>query len=128
MKSLAAKAEPRREVALNAAKGSAGAQRRKEAPKAHRRINYMIAVCRWYSRVSSPTTKSRICPNPKSVPRWVPFTVQLVYRDAKGRVTKTENYSSREYIPDFQPEGKHLELRDHPKGQRGTTDRIAAPN
>jgi hypothetical protein len=31
--------------------------------------------------------------------RWVPFTVQLVYRDAVGRTIKTENYSSREFIP-----------------------------
>jgi hypothetical protein len=29
--------------------------------------------------------------------RWVPFTVQLVYRNAQGKVTRTENYSSREY-------------------------------
>lgn len=49
----------------------------------------------------------RIEPEKGRAGRWVPFTVQLVYRDAKGRVTKTENYSSREYIPDFQPEGKH---------------------
>jgi hypothetical protein len=27
------------------------------------------------------------------VGRWVPFTVQLVYRDAQGHVTRTENYS-----------------------------------
>ena len=31
--------------------------------------------------------------------RWVPFTVQLVYHDAQGRVTRTEEYSSRELIP-----------------------------
>jgi hypothetical protein len=31
--------------------------------------------------------------------RWVPFTVQLLYRDAAGRTTKTEDYSSREFIP-----------------------------
>ena len=31
--------------------------------------------------------------------RWLPFTVQLIYRDAQGRVTRTENYSSRELIP-----------------------------
>lgn len=30
---------------------------------------------------------------------WVPFTMQLVYRDAQGRVTRTENYSSRELVP-----------------------------
>jgi len=33
--------------------------------------------------------------------RWVPFTVQLVYRDAMGRVTRTEEYSSREFEPVF---------------------------
>ena len=33
--------------------------------------------------------------------RWVPFTVQLVYRDKQGHVTRTENYSSREFVPDF---------------------------
>jgi hypothetical protein len=33
--------------------------------------------------------------------RWVPFTVQLVYRDAQGRVTRTEEYSSREAVPVF---------------------------
>jgi hypothetical protein len=33
--------------------------------------------------------------------RWVPYTVQLVYRDAQGRVTRTEDYSSREFIPFF---------------------------
>ncbi len=37
----------------------------------------------------------------KPVGRWVPFTVQLVYRDAQGRVTRTENYSSRESEPVF---------------------------
>ena len=31
--------------------------------------------------------------------RWVPFTVQLVYRDAQGRITRTENYASRELFP-----------------------------
>jgi hypothetical protein len=31
--------------------------------------------------------------------RWVPFTVQLVYRDAQGHVTRTEEYSSRQFIP-----------------------------
>ena len=39
----------------------------------------------------------------KPTGRWVPFTVQLVYRDAQGRVTKTENYSSREFEPVFAP-------------------------
>jgi hypothetical protein len=33
--------------------------------------------------------------------RWVPFTVQLVYRDAQGRITRTEEYSTREFIPLF---------------------------
>lgn len=33
--------------------------------------------------------------------RWVPFTVQLIYRDAQGRVSRTEEYSSREFIPVF---------------------------
>lgn len=37
----------------------------------------------------------------KPVSRWVPFTVQLVYRDAQKRVTRTENYSSRELEPIF---------------------------
>ncbi len=31
--------------------------------------------------------------------RWVPFTVQLIYRDARGHVSRTEEYSSREFIP-----------------------------
>jgi hypothetical protein len=39
----------------------------------------------------------------KPTGRWVPFTVQLVYRDAQGRVTKTENYSSREFEPVLSP-------------------------
>ena len=45
----------------------------------------------------------RIPPEPgyRMVERWVPYTVQLVYRDASGRVTRTENYSSRELEPDF---------------------------
>jgi hypothetical protein len=40
----------------------------------------------------------RIPPEPgqKTVMRRVPYTVQLAYRDASGRVTRTENYSSRE--------------------------------
>ncbi len=37
----------------------------------------------------------------KPVGRWVPFTVQLVYRDEQGRVTRTENYASREFDPVF---------------------------
>ncbi len=44
----------------------------------------------------------RIKPEPgPSRSRWVPFTVQLVYRNDQGHVTKTENYSSRELIPEF---------------------------
>ncbi len=39
----------------------------------------------------------------RAVGRWVPLTVQLVYRDAQGRVSRTENYSSREFIPVFGP-------------------------
>jgi hypothetical protein len=31
--------------------------------------------------------------------RWVPYTVQLIYRDGQGRVTKTENYATRELDP-----------------------------
>lgn len=37
----------------------------------------------------------------KPIGRWVPFTVQLVYRDAQGHVIRTENYSSREFDPVF---------------------------
>ncbi len=37
----------------------------------------------------------------KPTGRWVPFTVQLVYCDAQGRATRTENYSSREWEPVF---------------------------
>jgi hypothetical protein len=33
--------------------------------------------------------------------RWVPYTVQLVYRDAQGRVTRTEEYATREFRPVF---------------------------
>jgi hypothetical protein len=33
--------------------------------------------------------------------RWVPYTVQLVYRDAQGRVARTEEYSTREFRPVF---------------------------
>jgi hypothetical protein len=35
----------------------------------------------------------------KPIGRWVPFTVQLVYRDGQGHVTRTENYSNREFEP-----------------------------
>lgn len=45
---------------------------------------------------------ARIAPeteNGKPTGRWVPFTVQLVYRDVQGRVTRTDNYSSREFDP-----------------------------
>ena len=37
----------------------------------------------------------------KTMGRWVPYTIQLVYRNKQGMVTKTETYSSREFIPDF---------------------------
>jgi len=37
----------------------------------------------------------------KAVARSVPFTIQLIYRDDKGHVTRTENYSSAEMIPEF---------------------------
>lgn len=40
----------------------------------------------------------RIKPNNDGV-RLVPFTIQLIYRDDKGGVTRTENYSS--YYPDL---------------------------
>jgi hypothetical protein len=36
----------------------------------------------------------------KAVARSVPFQVQLIYRDDTGHVTRTENYSSAESIPD----------------------------
>ena len=45
---------------------------------------------------------ARIAPetrNGKATGRWIPFTVQLVYRDSQGRVSRTENYSSREFEP-----------------------------
>jgi hypothetical protein len=45
-------------------------------------------------------------PNSKTVMRWVPYTVQLLFRDVSGRVSHTENYSSRELVPDFDPEKK----------------------
>ena len=35
----------------------------------------------------------------KPYARWVPFTVQLVFRDSQGRVTRTENYATRELEP-----------------------------
>jgi len=47
---------------------------------------------------------SRIAPemrDGKPVGRWVPFTVQLIFRDAQGQVTRTDNYSSRELEPVF---------------------------
>ena len=53
----------------------------------------------------------RISPNKrdgKPIGRWVPFTLQLVYRDAKGYVTRTENYSSSEFEPVF-PKGSNEE-------------------
>lgn len=42
----------------------------------------------------------------KPVGRWVPFTVQLVYRDEQGRVMRTENYASREFEPVFPQKNK----------------------
>jgi hypothetical protein len=33
----------------------------------------------------------------RSVGRWVPFTVRLVFHDAKGGITKIENFSTREF-------------------------------
>jgi len=33
--------------------------------------------------------------------RWVPYTVQLVYRDAQGRATRAEEYSTHEFRPVF---------------------------
>jgi hypothetical protein len=45
---------------------------------------------------------SRITPetrNGKPYGGWVPFTVQLIYRDSRGNITKTEDYSSREFFP-----------------------------
>jgi hypothetical protein len=36
----------------------------------------------------------------KPTGRWVPYTVQLIYRDGQGRVMRTENYSAREFQPD----------------------------
>ena len=44
----------------------------------------------------------RITPERKDgrpIGRWVPFTVQLIYRDKGGRVVRTENYASRELFP-----------------------------
>ncbi len=35
----------------------------------------------------------------KTTGRWVPFTVQLIYRDKMGHVIRTDNYSSREFLP-----------------------------
>jgi hypothetical protein len=62
---------------------------------------------KWYGPEVSRTYPSdevieRIKPeiqNGRAVGRWVPFTIQLIYRDNHGQVKNTENYSSREYIP-----------------------------
>lgn len=35
----------------------------------------------------------------KPTGRWIPYSVQLVYRDAQGRVTRTDNYSGRDWEP-----------------------------
>jgi len=47
----------------------------------------------------------RITPEPgsKTVMRWVPYTVQLVFRDSSGRVSRTENNSSRELEAEQKP-------------------------
>jgi hypothetical protein len=37
----------------------------------------------------------------KIVVRSVPFTVQLIYRNENGKITRTENYSSVEEAPEF---------------------------
>lgn len=37
----------------------------------------------------------------KAVARSVPFTVQVIYRNESGKVTRTENFSSAELIPEF---------------------------
>jgi hypothetical protein len=37
----------------------------------------------------------------KAVARSVPFTIQLVYRDENGKITRTENYASTELVPEF---------------------------
>lgn len=45
----------------------------------------------------------RIAPEKKDgreIGRWVPFTIQLVYRDASGRVARTENYSGKDLVPE----------------------------
>jgi len=44
--------------------------------------------------------------SPVSGARWVSYTVQLVFRDSMGRVSRTENYSSREMEPSFEAEHK----------------------
>ena len=62
---------------------------------------------KWYGPEVSRTYPSdevieRIKPetrNGKAVGRWVPFKIQLIYRDDRGEVIRTENYSSRELIP-----------------------------
>jgi hypothetical protein len=38
---------------------------------------------------------------PEGAGRWVPFTVQLIYRDAQRRIARTENYSSKEFLPNL---------------------------
>jgi hypothetical protein len=37
----------------------------------------------------------------KTVGRWVPYSIQLVYRNKDGKVTQTETYSSREFFPEL---------------------------
>jgi hypothetical protein len=43
----------------------------------------------------------------RAVGRWVPFVLQLIYHDGQGRVTRTENYSSREFIPNLDVSKPH---------------------
>jgi hypothetical protein len=47
----------------------------------------------------SPEMKDEKPTSARWVPFWVPFAVQLVYRDAQGRAVKTENYASRQLDP-----------------------------
>jgi len=61
---------------------------------------------KWYGPEVSRTYPSdevieRIKPetrNGRAVGRWVPFTIQLIYRDEQGQVTRTENYSRSEFF------------------------------
>ena len=76
-----------------------------ESPEAS--DTFMSRDWKWYGPEVSRTYPSdevieRIKPetrNGKAVGRWVPFKIQLIYRDDRGEVIRTENYSSRELIP-----------------------------